>query len=59
MLVEVSYFLKLNGKQQKQVNPLKAGKPVLSVNPKFTSQECSACHHVSKSNRDGEKFVCE
>jgi Putative transposase DNA-binding domain len=38
---------------------LKAGKPVLSVNPKFTSQECSACHHVSKTNRDGEKFVCE
>jgi putative transposase len=37
----------------------KVGKPVLSVNPKFTSQECSACHHVSKSNRDGEKFVCE
>jgi putative transposase len=38
---------------------VKVGKPVLSVNPKFTSQECSACHHVSKSNRDGEKFVCE
>lgn len=37
----------------------KSGKPVLSVNPKFTSQECSACHHISKSNRDGEKFVCE
>jgi putative transposase len=37
----------------------KVGKPVLSVNPKFTSQECSACHYVSKSNRDGEKFVCE
>ena len=37
----------------------KAGKPVLSVNPKFTSQECSSCHHVSKNNRDGEKFVCE
>lgn len=37
----------------------KAGKPVLSVNPKFTSQECSACHYVSKSNRDGEKFLCE
>ena len=37
----------------------KSGKPVLSVNPKFTSQECSACGHVSKSNRDGEKFVCE
>jgi len=37
----------------------KAGKPVLSVNPKFTSQECSVCHHISKSNRNGEKFVCE
>lgn len=37
----------------------KVGKPVLSVNPKFTSQECSACHHVSKNNRDGEKFMCE
>ena len=38
---------------------LKSGKPVLSVNPKFTSQECSACHHVSSSNRNGEKFICE
>ena len=38
---------------------LKSGKPVLSVNPKFTSQECSSCHHVSKANRDGEKFICE
>ncbi len=37
----------------------KSGKPVLSVNPKFTSQECSDCHHVSKDNRDGEKFICE
>jgi putative transposase len=37
----------------------KQGKPVLPVNPKFTSQECSACGHVSKLNRDGEKFVCE
>jgi putative transposase len=38
---------------------LKAGKPVLSINPKFTSQECSVCHHTSKANRDGEKFICE
>jgi putative transposase len=37
----------------------KQGKPVLPVNPRFTSQECSACGHVSKLNRDGEKFVCE
>jgi len=36
----------------------KAGKSVLAVNPAFTSQECSACHHVSKANRDGEKFIC-
>lgn len=37
----------------------KSGKPVLAVNPKHTSQECSACHHISKDNRDGEKFLCE
>jgi putative transposase len=37
----------------------KQGKPVLAVNPKHTSQECSVCHHVSPNNRDGEKFVCE
>jgi putative transposase len=37
----------------------KSGKPVLPINPKHTSQECSACGHVSKANRDGEKFVCE
>lgn len=37
----------------------KLGKPVLSVNPKHTSQECSACHHISQANRDGEKFLCE
>jgi putative transposase len=38
---------------------IKVGKPVLSVNPKFTSQECSDCHHVSQANRDEEKFICE
>jgi putative transposase len=37
----------------------KSGKPVVPVNPAYTSQECSACGHVSKLNRDGEKFVCE
>ncbi len=37
----------------------KVGKPVLAVNPKHTSQECSSCGHISKANRDGEKFVCE
>jgi putative transposase len=37
----------------------KSGKPVLAVNPRHTSQECSACGHTSKLNRVGEKFVCE
>lgn len=37
----------------------KAGKPVVAVNPRFTSQECSSCGHISKHNRDGEKFICE
>jgi len=37
---------------------VKSGKPVLAVNPKYTSQECSKCGHISKDNRDGEKFIC-
>jgi putative transposase len=37
----------------------KAGKPSLAYNAAYSSQECSACGHVSKDNRDGEKFVCE
>jgi putative transposase len=37
----------------------KQGKPVQAVNPRHTSQECSKCQHISKLNRDGEKFVCE
>ena len=37
----------------------KAGKPVLAVDPKYSSQECSACKHRSKDNRKGEKFICE
>lgn len=37
---------------------LKAGKHVIAVNPKHTSQECPACGHIDKSNREGEKFLC-
>jgi putative transposase len=37
---------------------LKAGKLVIAVNPRHTSQECPNCGHTEKSNRDGEKFVC-
>ncbi|WP_373528622.1 zinc ribbon domain-containing protein [Nostoc sp.] len=37
---------------------IKSGKPVLGINPKYTSQECSVCGHISKDNRDGEKFIC-
>lgn len=37
----------------------KSGKPVLAVNPKHTSQECSNCHYISANNRDSEKFLCE
>lgn len=37
---------------------LKAGKPVIVVNPKHSSQECPECGHTDKSNREGEKFLC-
>ena len=33
---------------------------IIAVNPAYTSQECSRCHHVSKDNRKTQKdFVCQ
>ncbi|NJP22360.1 MAG: transposase [Hydrococcus sp. CRU_1_1] len=37
---------------------LKAGKPVVAVNPKHSSQVCPSCGNIDKKNRDGEKFIC-
>jgi putative transposase len=36
----------------------KLGKPVVAVNPKYSSQECPKCKHIDKKNRSGEKFIC-
>ena len=36
----------------------KLGNRVIEVDPKYTSQECPECHHISSENRDFEKFVC-
>lgn len=36
----------------------KQGKIFVAVDPKFTSQECPNCGHISKDNRDKEKFIC-
>ena len=37
----------------------KLGLIFTEVNPKFSSQECSCCGHVSSSNRKKERFLCE
>lgn len=37
---------------------LKAGKPVIAVNPRHTSLECPKCGHIHQDNREGEKFLC-
>ena len=37
---------------------LKLGKPVIVVNPKYSSQVCPQCGHTDRANRDGEKFIC-
>lgn len=37
---------------------VKRGKKVYLINPRHTSQECSACHHIDADNRDGERFIC-
>jgi len=38
---------------------LEAGKMVLFVNPKYTSQRCSRCGHIAKGNRSGSEFKCK
>ncbi|AOW98083.1 transposase [Moorena producens PAL-8-15-08-1] len=41
-----------------EVVAAKSGIPVVKVPPQNTSRECPKCHHISKDNRKGEKFVC-
>ncbi len=36
----------------------KSGKPVIAVDPKYSSQECPKCKHIDKKNRSCEKFIC-
>lgn len=36
----------------------KSGKIFLKINPRHTSQTCSACGCIDKASRDGEKFIC-
>ncbi len=35
-----------------------AGKRLIAVDPKYTSQTCSECGYIDKKNRNGSKFVC-
>jgi len=37
---------------------LEAGVPVVYVSPRYTSQACSRCGHISGSQRDGHCFKC-
>jgi putative transposase len=37
---------------------VKSGKVLLKVDPRHTSQTCSACGFVDKASRDREKFIC-
>ena len=37
----------------------KLGLIVTEVNPRFSSQECNCCGHISKANRTCERFLCE
>jgi len=44
-------------RQKVRVLAERYGVLVHEINPRHTSQECSACKYVSPKNRDGEKFV--
>ncbi|MGH4030102.1 RNA-guided endonuclease InsQ/TnpB family protein [Actinomycetota bacterium Odt1-20B] len=38
----------------------RAGVPVVHVNPAYTSQECSQCHHIDRRNRPSQaEFTCQ
>ena len=36
-----------------------AGKDVVCINPKHTSQKCSRCGYIDKNNRHGSVFKCK
>ena len=36
-----------------------SGKEVILVNPRYTSQKCSRCGYIKKSNRKGSTFKCK
>jgi putative transposase len=55
LITDASWY-SLDQKIKHQSN--KQGKLCIPVAPNFTSQECSNCHHVDASNRDGEKYIC-
>jgi putative transposase len=35
-----------------------AARTVVSVNPRYTSQTCAECGHVTKASREGSQFAC-
>lgn len=35
------------------------GKPVVKVNPRYTSQKCSKCGYIAKNNRKVHEFKCK
>lgn len=37
----------------------KLGIPIFYVEPEYTSQRCSGCGHIEKSNRNGNLFQCK
>jgi putative transposase len=50
----------LRGRGRSNAPPLpdNAGRTVVAVNPRHTSQRCSSCDRVAAENRRREKFRC-
>ena len=60
MRTELNNWAFLQLKQFLSYKSKRAGVTVIEVDPRYSSQECSACHHTERANRPSQElFSCQ